>query len=44
MNGFVTGGWSFVWSAYLVTAVLLGGYVIKTIALWRDVAGGHGDG
>ena len=36
MNGTITGGWGFVWSAYTVTAALLGIYVVRTIALFRE--------
>ena len=35
MNGIVTGGWGFVWSAYLVTAILLGAYAASTIVRFR---------
>jgi len=38
MNGIVTGGWQYVWSAYIVTIVLLGGYVLRTLAQ-RSVRG-----
>lgn len=33
MSGVVSGGWHFVWAAYLVTAVILGAYAIRTICL-----------
>lgn len=33
MSGVVSGGWQFVWAAYLVTAVILGAYAIRTICL-----------
>lgn len=36
MNGMVTGGWSYVWSAYAVTAALLFGYAVKTIVALRE--------
>jgi hypothetical protein len=26
MNGVVSGGWSFVWAAYAITLIVLGGY------------------
>ena len=26
MNGIVSGGWSFVWAAYAITLIVLGGY------------------
>lgn len=35
MNGSVSGGWSFVWAAYSVTALMLGFYVVKTIVALR---------
>ena len=31
MNGIVQGGWPFVWAAYTITALLLGGYAVITI-------------
>lgn len=31
MNGIVQGGWPFVWAAYIVTALLLGGYAVTVI-------------
>jgi len=33
MNGIVNGGWNYVLSAYAVSFVLLGGYVLRTILL-----------
>jgi hypothetical protein len=36
MNGTVTGGWGFVWSAYLLTATVLGIYAVRTIAFFRE--------
>ena len=35
MNGIVTGGWAYVWSAYAISVALIAGYVIRTIAVWR---------
>jgi heme exporter protein D len=35
MNGSVTGGWSFVWAAYSITAFILGFYVVKTLVVLR---------
>ena len=32
MNGLVSGGWSFVWAAYAITAFVLGTYAIRTFA------------
>ena len=34
MNGVVSGGWGFVWAAYIISAALLGGYVLRTVALF----------
>jgi hypothetical protein len=40
MNGFVSGGWAYVLSAYAVTVVLLGGYVVfTTLSAVRKVTG-----
>jgi hypothetical protein len=33
MNGIVHGGWPFVFSAYIVTALVLGGYAARAIIL-----------
>lgn len=33
MNGIVHGGWPFVWAAYIVSALVLGGYAARTIVL-----------
>lgn len=35
MNGIVHGGWGYVWGAYIVTAVVLGGYAIRVLVLQR---------
>ena len=35
MSGIVHGGWGYVWAAYLVSAVVLGGYTIRAIVLDR---------
>lgn len=35
MNGIVSGGWSFVWAAYLVTASILIAYSIHTVRAFR---------
>ena len=35
MNGILTGGWSFVWAAYSVTATILAAYSIHTILEFR---------
>lgn len=35
MNGIVQGGWPFVWGAYIVTALVLGGYTIRAVVLHR---------
>ena len=31
MTGIVEGGWPFVWAAYIVSALVLGGYAAVTI-------------
>lgn len=31
MSGLLSGGWSYVWAAYLVSAAILGSYAIATI-------------
>lgn len=31
MNGFVSGGWAFVWAAYIISAAILGSYTVVTI-------------
>lgn len=33
MNGIVHGGWSFVWAAYIVSALVLGGYTARILVL-----------
>jgi hypothetical protein len=35
MNGVLSGGWSFVWAAYLISAALLVGYTARTMAAYR---------
>lgn len=35
MNGTVTGGWNFVWSAYLITGALLAVYAARTVILFH---------
>jgi hypothetical protein len=35
MNGVLSGGWSFVWAAYLISAAILAGYTARTIAAYR---------
>jgi heme exporter protein D len=35
MNGIVTGGWSFVWAAYTVSATILVAYSIHVISDFR---------
>jgi hypothetical protein len=32
MNGFVTGGWGFVWAAYITSAFVLTAYAARTFA------------
>jgi heme exporter protein D len=38
MNGVVSGGWSFVWSAYAITAGVLAVYAIRVIAGFRNAS------
>lgn len=38
MNGIVNGGWNFVISAYAVSFLVLGGYVIRTIVAHRRIS------
>jgi hypothetical protein len=33
MNGIVQGGWPFVWAAYVVSVLVLGGYAARVIVL-----------
>lgn len=33
MSGIVHGGWPFVWGAYIVSVLLLGGYAARVIVL-----------
>ena len=35
MNGMVHGGWGYVWAAYLITALVLGGYAARAFILGR---------
>jgi heme exporter protein CcmD len=35
MSGIVSGGWSFVWAAYAVSALVLGGYAVSVIRGFR---------
>lgn len=35
MSGIVHGGWGYVWGAYIVTALVLGGYALRAFALHR---------
>jgi hypothetical protein len=35
MTGIVQGGWPFVWGAYIVSALVLGGYAARVIVLYR---------
>jgi heme exporter protein D len=35
VNGIVQGGWPFVWAAYIVTALVLGGYAVHAIIAGR---------
>ena len=40
MNGVVTGGWGFVWSAYIITSVVLLVYGVTLVTRLREVGGG----
>jgi hypothetical protein len=31
MNGIVHGGWPFVWAAYVVSTLILGGYALAVV-------------
>ena len=33
MSGIVHGGWPFVWTAYIVSALVLGGYAARILVL-----------
>jgi hypothetical protein len=35
MNGLLSGGWSFVWAAYAITALVLGSYAIRAFTAVR---------
>lgn len=35
MSGIVQGGWSYVWGAYIVSVLVLGGYAARVILLHR---------
>jgi heme exporter protein D len=35
MNGVVSGGWEFVWAAYIITVVVLFGYAARTFVRAR---------
>ena len=39
MNGLVTGGWSYVWAAYALSALILFGYAAKVYAANKWSAG-----
>lgn len=34
MTGTVLGGWAFVWAAYIVSALALGGYAARVLILY----------
>ena len=38
MNGIVSGGWAFVWAAYIITAVVLTGFTARAFVLHRGTA------
>ena len=33
MSGIVHGGWGYVWAAYIITALVLGGYAARAFVL-----------
>ena len=33
MNGIIHGGWPFVWAAYIVSTLVLGGYAARILVL-----------
>jgi hypothetical protein len=33
MSGIVSGGWPFVWAAYILSALVLGGYATRVLLL-----------
>lgn len=35
MNGVVSGGWSYVWAAYIISALVLTGFTARAIAIFR---------
>ncbi len=35
MNGVITGGWAYIWAAYILTALILVGFTVRAIALFR---------
>lgn len=35
MRGVIAGGWNYVWAAYIVTALMLGGYAASVVARYR---------
>jgi hypothetical protein len=41
MNGTVSGGWEFVWSAYLITICILGAYTARAFVIHREASRRH---
>ena len=39
MNGVVTGGWGFVWAAYIITSVVLLVYGVTLVTRLREAGG-----
>ena len=35
MNGIVHGGWPFVWAAYVISALVIGGYAARVIVQYQ---------
>jgi heme exporter protein CcmD len=38
MSGMIAGGWEYVWAAYGVTALFLGGYIATVLVRYRTEA------
>jgi heme exporter protein CcmD len=36
MSGMIAGGWEYVWAAYAVTALFLGGYIATVLMRYRS--------
>lgn len=38
MSGVVSGGWAYVWAAYIISAVVLTAFTTRAIVMFRDAA------